>query len=434
MRTLSLLFLFSCAAGLAADSGEIARLEARVAELERQNRVMLDLLKKMEARLGAPVPAPAPATPVAALNSTHSPAPPETPTENGSAFRIYGMLRLDMDIDTQRPNNGQTPLFITSPDAGRGGSFSMHPRLTRFGVALRGPRVDALDSAAISGLLETDFENGGSESRQIIRIRHAWLKAGWGDFSVLAGQTWDVFSPLMPTVNNDTLMWMAGNVGDRRPQLRAAWEPRAGSARLSFTGAMGLGGAVDALDLDGDGYRDGEQSMRPNLQSRVAVSMPLWVTDQPASAGASMFYGWLGPGGALLPAAGYNFEYALPLAAPLSLRGEGWWGRNMADFRGGAGQSFLAGRVVRGRGGWSELKARVNRYWSVAPGFTTDNPVLRDLVPGSRARNRAFYLANRFTPGGRIEFGLDYLRWQTDYVGRARGTDNRFNLFVQYGF
>ena len=434
MRTLPFLFLIALAAAGAAEpgpAGEIARLEARVAELERQNRRMLELLTQMEARLNGTASPPKPAAPLNAAPAS----PPEARTENGSAFRVYGMLRLDMDIDTQRPNNSQTPLFITSPDAGRGGSFSMHPRLTRFGVSLRGPTVDALGTPAISGLLETDFENGGSESRQIIRIRHAWLRAGWGNFSLLAGQTWDVFSPLLPTVNNDTLMWTAGNVGDRRPQLRAAWEPRAGRARFSLAGAMGLGGAVDPLDLDADGYRDAEQSMRPNLQSRLGVSLPLWVPDRPLALGASMFYGWLGARGpALLPGAGYNFEYTLPLAAPLALRGEGWWGRNMGDFRGGAGQSVIAGRPVRARGGWSEINFRLNRYWSLAPGFTTDNPVLRDLAPGSRARNRALYLANRFTPGGKIEFGLDYLRWRTDYLGRARGIDNRINIFLQYGF
>lgn len=116
----------------------------------------------------------------------------------------------------------------------------------------------------MSGKLETDFENGGSESRQIIRIRHAYLRMGWKDFSLLAGQTWDIVSPLFPTVNNDTLQWNAGNVGDRRPQLRAAYEPKAGSGKLSFTGGIGLTGAIDSLDLDNNGFGDGEESARPN--------------------------------------------------------------------------------------------------------------------------------------------------------------------------
>ena len=71
------------------------------------------------------------------------------------------MLRLDMDIDSQRPNSPQAPLFITSPTGGKGGDFAMHPRLTRFGIDFNGPRVAAFGNAQITGKLETDFENGG---------------------------------------------------------------------------------------------------------------------------------------------------------------------------------------------------------------------------------------------------------------------------------
>lgn len=418
--------------------GEIEELKRRVAELEAQNRRMEQLLSAIEARMGmkaeAPVAAAAPA-PAAVQRQSGGTA------EESPRLRAYGMLRLDMDIDTQRPNSPQTPLFITSPATGKGGSFAMHPRLTRFGVDLSGPRVDALGNAELSGKLETDFENGGSESRQIIRIRHAYLKSAWKDVSLLAGQTWDVFSPLFPTVNNDTLMWNAGNLGDRRPQLRAAYEPKAGQGQFSIASAIGPTGAVDALDLDNNGYADGIQSMRPNVQSRLGYSRPLWVPHQAFSLGGSIFYGWLKvarpiSGATVLPAQGYNADLTLPLASSLAFRGEGWWGRNMSDFRGGAGQGVTpaTGRIVRARGGWAELKLRINRYWSVAPGFTTDNPVKADLAAGSRTRNRAFYAGNRFTPGGKVEIGIDYLRWRTDYFGAASGIDNRFNVFFQYGF
>lgn len=414
--------------------GEIEELKRRVAELEAQNRRIEQLLAAMESRMG--MKADAPVAPPAVVQRQSAGT-----AEEGPHLRAYGMLRLDMDIDTQRPNSPQTPLFITSSASGKGGSFAMHPRLTRFGVDLTGPRLNALGNAELSGKLETDFENGGSESRQIIRIRHAYLKSAWKDVSLLAGQTWDVFSPLFPTVNNDTLMWTAGNLGDRRPQLRAAYEPKAGKGRWSIASAIGLTGAVDGLDLDNNGYTDGVQSMRPNVQSRLGYSRPLWVPSQSFSLGGSMFYGWLEVarpigGATVLPAQGYNADVSLPLASFLAFRGEGWWGRNMSDFRGGAGQGITSatGRIIRGRGGWGEFKLRINRYWSVAPGFTTDHPVKADLAAGSRTRNRAFYAGNRFTPGGKIEIGMDYLRWRTDYFGPAPGIDNRFNLFFQYGF
>jgi hypothetical protein len=62
------------------------------------------------------------------------------------------------------------------------------------------------------------------------------------------------------------------NVGDRRPQLRAAYEPKAGRGKLSFIGGMGLTGAIDAVDLDNNGFRDGEESALPNIQARVGCS------------------------------------------------------------------------------------------------------------------------------------------------------------------
>src|SRR5262249_18754506 len=66
----------------------------------------------------------------------------------GNQLKFYGFLRLDLDVDSQRANNDQTPLFITSADPRIGkpgaGDFSMHPRLTRFGVDYSGPRIAAL--------------------------------------------------------------------------------------------------------------------------------------------------------------------------------------------------------------------------------------------------------------------------------------------------
>jgi hypothetical protein len=187
----------------------------------------------------------------------------------GNRVKLSGFFRLDLDIDSQRPNNSQVPLFITSKEGiskdVSGGDFSMHPRLTRFGLDYSGPSVAGLGDGKLSGKFEVDFENGGTESRQIIRIRHAYLKMSWKRFSMLAGQTWDVVSLLVPTVNNDTLMWNAGNVGDRRPQLQVAFDSNIGRGKWSFTGAAGLTGAVDAQDLDVDAFRDGEESRRPNL-------------------------------------------------------------------------------------------------------------------------------------------------------------------------
>ena len=194
----------------------------------------------------------------------------------GNRFKLYGFLRLDLDFDSQHPSNTQIPFFITSPDSRANGTengdYSIHPRLTRLGIDFNGPTIHKLGDAKLTGKLETDFENGGTESRQIIRIRHAYLRLGWKDFSILGGQTWDVVSPLFPVVNNDSLMWNAGNVGDRRPQLRATYEPKSGKNKYFVSGAIGLTGAIDSQDLDGNGFRDGEESGLPNFQGRLGYA------------------------------------------------------------------------------------------------------------------------------------------------------------------
>src|SRR5262249_48659676 len=81
----------------------------------------------------------------------------------GNQFKLHGALRLDMIVDSQRPNNAQSPLFIPSPDplAGgklRAGSFTMHPRLTTFGIDYNGPQISSLGDARLSGKLEADFQ------------------------------------------------------------------------------------------------------------------------------------------------------------------------------------------------------------------------------------------------------------------------------------
>ena len=441
-------------------NSEIETLRRRLEEVERQNRALAQTLLELKARLDALGPAEetgsssAISIPPAKVVSQASAPAKETDKNqpvrwsellgDGNKIKLYGFLRLDMDFDSQHPNNTQTPFFITSPDVRANGTtngdYSIHPRLTRFGIDYTGPQIAKFGNAKLSGKLETDFENGGTESRQIIRIRHAYLRLDWKEASLLAGQTWDIVSPLFPTVNSDSLMWNAGNVGDRRPQVRVAYEPRVGRGKFSFLGGIGLTGAIDAQDLDNNGFRDGEESSPPDVQGRIGYSHPLG-KDLTANFGVSGFYGFektarLVAGRNEFHAQLVNFDFTLPLASRLLLRGEGWWGRNMSDVRGGAGQGInvATGREIRGRGGWTEANIKLSRYFSFNPGFTTDDPVDADVPTGGRKRNRAYYFANRITPGGNFLLGADYLYWLTDFKGFQRGIDHRVNIFLQYNF
>ena len=151
----------------------------------------------------------------------------------GSRFQLYGFLRLDAYHDDSRPNNTQLPSFIKSEDPNAPAAFrapinkddfTMSAKLTRLGLNFFGPKVGGLGDAQVLGKLETDFYNTSTtDSREALRIRVAYLQLKWTDFSLYAGQMWDVISPLQPIVNPDNVMWNAGNLGDRRPQLRGEY-------------------------------------------------------------------------------------------------------------------------------------------------------------------------------------------------------------------
>jgi len=430
---------------------EIEALRRRIEELEAQNREILRRLEELEAERNRERPTVRAADVASTSAALRTQARQQEPVRWGelvsgeSRLRFYGFLRLDLVAEDSRPDQSQSIFFILSEDPRVGkpnaGNFTLYPRLTRLGIAYDGPTIGALGEARMSGQLEVDFQNGGRESRPIIRIRHANLKLARGDFWLLGGQTWDVISPLFPTVNGDTLMWNAGNVGDRRPQLIVAYEPRVERGQISLIGGIGLTGAVDGLDLDGNGVRDGEESARPNVQMRLGYAHASWVKGQRASIGIWGYRGWMRT---TRPVAGrtswgsqvLGFDYMLPLHERAALRGEAWFGRNMSDVRGGIGQGVngMTGAAIRSRGGWIEMSVRVHPRFTIHPGFSTDDPRDEDIPSGGRVRNRAWWIAHRFPLGGGFLIGAEYLRWITDYRGLQRGTDNRVALFLQYGF
>jgi hypothetical protein len=451
-------FAFSTLAQGPSRDAEIELLKQRVRELEEQNITILKELQEVKARLnsqtaeaGASSAPMKPSAPSPPLSEAKASSPQQEPIRWGdlmsgtSRVKIYGFLRLDLIADDSRPDNSQIPFFILSEDARVGqknaGTFTLHPRLTRLGLNYTGSSLERLGQARLSGQLEVDFQNGGRESRQIIRIRHANMKVSRGDFWLLGGQTWDVISPLFPTVNNDTLMWNAGNLGDRRPQLIASYEPRFEQGQLFVTGGIGLTGAIDARDMDNNGFRDGEESARPHFQLRIGMTHQGWVKDQRVSVG---IWGHRGFERTSRPIAGrrefrsqsLGLDYTLPIVQRIGLRGEAWYGRNLSDVRGGIGQGINAatGAAIRSRGGWIEATIRAHPIFTIHPGFTVDDPRDEDIPAQGRIRNRALWIANRFALGGGFLIGADYLRWITDYKGLQRGADHRFNLFLQYSF
>ncbi|MBL8857280.1 MAG: hypothetical protein JNL28_02085 [Planctomycetes bacterium] len=437
-----IVFGFLGRAAIAQDqAAEIRELKQRVVELERQ-------------KSAAPAAAPKEEAPKAAE------APPSWKELSllGGRFRFYGFLRVDAQFDTSRANNTQTIGWILSEDpaapagVGAGGKnkedFTLHPRLTRFGFDFMGGKVESLGDAEVTGKIEVDFYNSGlsgqSESRAALRMRHAWMKLAWGQFSILGGQTNDVISPLFPIVNADLVMWGAGNLGDRRPQLRFEHAPAAAETGFIAQGEIGLTGANDNSDLDapstfGAGYRDGETSGKPTLQLRLADRFE--IGGQKAEVGVWAHRAWEEPDTAFngedeFKSYALGFDVSAPLWKDIvGLKLEGWAGENVDDVRGGIFQGInkTKGEEIASKGGFLELSCKLGERTTAYVGYSTDDPDNDDVGAQGRAANKIWYAALRwnFKP---VSFGLEYLDWTTNYVGLDDGTNQRFGAFMQYSF
>jgi hypothetical protein len=369
-------------------------------------------------------------------------------------LELYGFFRVDAIYDDSRMQNHQYAFWALSEDARLAPddqpNLTIHPRVTKLGLRLKPTALSKTITAR--GVLEVDFQNGGSESRQILRMRVAMFELRRANLSFSGGQNWDVISPLYPTVHLDGILWNAGNLGDRHPQLRAAW--RSDLGRGSVNGALALGqtGAVDSKDLDGNRRLDGSEGALPFLQARIGFDHT--VGGRPIQIGV---WGHRAREKVETPLAGEKesvqwsagFDALFGITERIQLKGEGWCGENLSDVRGGIGQGVntLTGREIRATGGWVEIGGRLRERWGVWIGYSIDDPddddvpsrqdveaADEDLSIVGRTRNQVAYVSNRFTPFDPFLIGLEYCHWVTEYHGLEKGTDNRITLYFSYSF
>jgi hypothetical protein len=320
------------------------------------------------------------------------------------------------------------------------------------------PEIRLFGTAKPTGKIETDFFNfapgnasATSNSRHFLRIRHAYARLDWERAYFLAGQWWDVISPIFPTANDDVLMWNAGNLGDRRPQLRLGWTPKVGRGRAILEVAALSADAVGGSNRDADITLDGEESGRPLVQARAAINQPSWVPGQTWELGV---WGHNGRyrfdrasavnGRRSFSANAVGFDLRLPITRKLLFQGEAWAGEGLADVRGNVGQDInaITGETIDGVGGWAELQYQFTPIYTLGAGFTIDDPDNDEVTPFTganqtavgRTLNRTYYVVNRFNLGNGFTIGADWMFFHTRFRGLPTGGNNRWNLWVRQAF
>jgi len=389
-------------------------------------------------------------------------------TKLGASFKLYGNLRLDTIYDDARFNDNQLAVRVLSGTPGGVASqlnvqddLTMHGRLTRFGIDFDGGHIADLWNAKITGNLELDFYGGdaggagglSSDSRNSPRMRKAVLKMAWdredksGGFSFSAGQDWDIIAPLNPSVNADMVMWNAGNLGDRRPQIRGEWWTKSGDLSIRATAGLGLTGAVSNISNPAGTPSSGEASSVPQVQGRLAFGFD-WATFANAEKKQSVVLGlWSHYAREKADAAiggrtiwtGYSLgmDLTLPLYADtLTITGEAWAGKNLADVRGGIGSNINAGtgNEIRARGGWAQLNYKLDANFTFHFGWSIDDPIGRDVAANNAVGNEVGYLACVAT-FGKVQIGAELQEWITKYVAPSGdGEATRVRLYFGYSF
>src|SRR5262249_55235126 len=134
-----------------------------------------------------PLPMPRPQAPKPAE------APPPAVTSSAKfPVAIYGTLLWNSFYNTAATNIQDVPLTVAKRGADPLENFGMTARQSRFGMRYQGPQIGG---AKLSGNLELDLFGGKAAlgngiSMDLVRLRLAYGRLDWQNFSLVGGQDW----------------------------------------------------------------------------------------------------------------------------------------------------------------------------------------------------------------------------------------------------
>lgn len=360
---------------------------------------------------------------------------------DGPQFNVdwYGYLKLDAARD-QNPTNGHYALWVLPQTDDQNEQFNMTHKESRMGMKVAADRYQGFD---LAGNVEFDLYGNGSdvESKTEISLRHAFFTLQKDGFQLLAGQSWDIISPLNPKTLNYNPLWACGNTGHRRPQLRLSYvaEPTTAS---QFTIAAGffrtlgwdlsttltLAASENANDAIDDGTDAGIPSLQGGIdyQHRFASGARLRV-------GASGLWDQLKAEGSLGTSETYqsqgvfgHLEFSLPRAG---IKGEAYTGQNLGKYYGAvANSSSLDG--VDSKGGWGQVWFQVHPQVRLNATAGMDDVSDEDVIVNNRTKNQALVGSLLYSPVDPVTIGVEVSQWETEY----QDTETVKNLRLQSSF
>jgi hypothetical protein len=443
-----------CLADVGADPSENAELKARIEKLEKELAELKQIVKQQGETAKA-----RPATTVSAKSAEAEPnivkpVAEKKPVLSGLDVELYGRLKLDAVFDTSRMDTGNYGKWVR-PDRGNNDhtQFDMTANESRLGLRVFGPKGEDIQTG---GRVEIDFYGGGAENKSNPMIRHAYLTIDWPQdkFSILAGQTSDVISPLYPDTLNYTVGWWVGNIGYRRPQVRLTKSYMLDKdTELKLEGALARTMGRTNLGIPSADQADtGENAGMPSIQGRVSMTFPS-LGYKPTTVGFSGHYGkekYDTGGTSSTPATGsdkfdswsLNLDVLQPVNQWLSFKGEMFTGENLDAYLGGIGQgvrnigttsSPIYDKEIASSGGWVEASLGPWGKWSFNVGVSADdadNDDLEGMSGDKREYNRSIFGNVLYDVDKNAQIGFELSQWHTEY----QGADDADSLRAQTSF
>jgi hypothetical protein len=368
-------------------------------------------------------------------------------TKGDFTITPYGTLWANMAYETARSVNGDYVLYVSRPRVDDNDVFHVDPKSTRLGFDVLGPHVSFFGDAQTGGRVEVDFQGTfTTENKASVLLRHAYIEVKNDEYRLLAGQTWDVISPLYPGVLFYTVGWDGGNIGYRRAQARGErYMALSDDLLITAQGSLNVDILADtlpaALTSDHSGW--------PVLEGRLAAALgPRGQGRNPIEVGVSSHIGEIILFPTPAPAGGLprrtwslNADIRVPITSRFGAQGELWTGENLATFFGGIGQGInldpaMHYNTIRSRGGWVEVWYDWSERWHSHVGYSIDDPVDSDITSG-RVYNSFIFANLTYDVTKKFMVGFELTSWRTLWKGPPApvdAPDQNFNFVAKYGF
>jgi hypothetical protein len=351
-------------------------------------------------------------------------------------FKIvpYGQLWGSAFYATERTAPNGYILYVNSATEQGEPAFTLDTRRTRLGIDVSGPQVymPVLGCMDSGGKVEIDFFGNFAtgENRAGVLLRHGFAQLKNDDWRLLAGQTSDLISPLVPGTIAYAVGWAGGNIGYRRMQILLERY-----LHCSDTCMVTVAGSINQNIITD--FTDRPTIIRPETSCWPIVMGRLGVTlgergpgCQPVSMGVSGHIGEqefdfltstpnvpLARDDAGIQTWSMNADLKAPITDRMGIQGELFTGSDLGTFFGGAFQGINPNTEtgIRSAGGWVDVWYDWTPRLHSHIGYGVDDPINDDVYGGGRLYNSFLFGNVTLDVTKKLVLGFEVSNWKTHY-------------------